>query len=196
MSGGGETEEGGTAGAAGPTAASPDSPPAAAPQDSLARPGRRRRGRTPGRGGCREPVPRATGPAALSDGRRLEQPSHKWRRASGARRKDVSALPAAVGGAPGSFPGYLRTHGRFVQRARSGGPGGCARPRWACDVGRGPGARGSVRGSLPWPSPSRRPRAGSAVRPGASQSGSASVPFSCRNYLYGQEGLPIPALRA
>lgn len=128
------------AGAAGPTAATPDSPPAAAPQDSLAPPGRRRRGRIPGRGGCREPVPRATGPAARSDSRRLEQPSHKRRRASGARRKDVSALPAAVGGAPGSCPGYLRTHGRCVQRAGSGGPGGCARPRWACDVGRGPGA--------------------------------------------------------
>lgn len=59
------------AGAVGPTAASPDSPPATAPPDSSVRLGRRRRGRTPGRGGCREPVPWATGPTLPSDSRKL-----------------------------------------------------------------------------------------------------------------------------
>lgn len=124
VSGGGEAEKGARGRTAGPPAASPDSPPAAAPRDSSAPPGGRRRGWTPGRGGCREPVPRATGPAPPSDSgfrRGLERQSCKWRRA-GRGGSDASSFRRRGRGFGSLSWDIRRLHGWCVRRATS--PGG------------------------------------------------------------------------
>lgn len=195
--GGRERGAGRTAGAAGPTAASPDSPPAAAPPDSSARPGRRRRGRTPGRGDCREPVPRATGPTPLSDGRGLERRSHKWRPASRAARKRRQRASGGRGRGLGLLPGISADAWQVRAAARGPGAGRLGESRLGLRVGREARRPGTSRpewGSLPWPRPARGPRACSAVGPGSRQFGRASVFFprrtTCRERSVSRSGPP------
>lgn len=97
--------------------------------------------------------------------------------------RDVGALPAGVGGASGSFPGYLRTHGRCVRRASSPGQGGCESHGLARGLGRRLGASRPEWGSLPSPSPAQP--AGPAQAPrSAREPVSFAEPQFCHTWNY------------